>query len=179
MAFHRGLNEFELANAVNDIREVHRETVDHVGMAALAARLADVDETPPVSETRASLPAFRVLYVDDHDSEAKRISAAIHDCPTIDVALVRADCSVSAKGICEAERIDVVVVDFWVGAGTTADDLDDLCQRCSGGVVVLSSLDADVVGRTIGEAEDLIVLSKSELDGTTFERAFRAIGQIN
>lgn len=179
MAFHRGLNDFDLVAAVDDRRNGDGDAVDQVEMVDLTARLANVDETRAGANTCAARPALRVLYVDDQDSEAQRISAAIHDCPSLDVALFHADCPVDAEAICEAERIDIVVVDFWLGAGTTAHTLDDLCRRCTSGAIVLSSLDPDIVGGTIGETADLIVLSKSELDGAAFERAFRAIGHIN
>jgi DNA-binding NarL/FixJ family response regulator len=116
------------------------------------------------SQAAAVKPNISILFVDDRDSDAVRVLAALAACRDLEVEIDLVSCPDEARQLWETGIHDLALFDIWLGNGTSIGLMATLAEDAAARPVVILSNLPHAEARMLGSgAGDLLVHSKEDL----------------
>ncbi|KMO30421.1 response regulator [Methylobacterium aquaticum] len=124
----------------------------------------------------AQARTISVLLLEDDDVDAKLIALQAAGFRMIDMRVLRARSTAEAREHVEAERIDLAILDFWLGCESSLRFLAELNARLPGlPAIVLTGLSMPDVREMCASAGAVCFLDKASLTGEAFEAAILGV----
>ncbi|TNC11399.1 response regulator [Methylobacterium terricola] len=125
---------------------------------------------------RAPVRTINTLLLEDDDVDAKLIALQAAGFRRLDMRVLRARSAVEARAHVEAERIDLAILDFWLGCESSLRFLAELDARLPGlPAVVLTGLSMPDVREMCLSAGAVRFLDKASLTSEAFEAAILGV----
>ncbi|WP_133123543.1 response regulator, partial [Methylobacterium frigidaeris] len=119
---------------------------------------------------------INALLLEDDDVDAKLIALQAAGFRMLDMRVLRARSTAEAREHVDHERIDLAILDFWLGCESSLRFLAELGARMPGlPAIVLTGLSMPDVREMCGSAGAVRFLDKASLTGEAFEAAILGV----